>query len=209
MAAGRSGTGERRVYCCSGCRLADAILRERAETGRLQQTLIRLGLAIFFAMNVMVFTMAHVESRRLRRRRHGIRRRLAGFLRYASFLFAVPVLVAAGGPIGGVGVGWAAGPPRDQRVAPGDRRRRVVCVLACCHLWQGVDHMFTSKSACMILVAVTWAAGWRHRDDTEPRRRWNRSVTSCRRRCALWRRTENSRTLGRGDVGCAGTRSAG
>ena len=45
-------------YCCFGCRVASAIANESGEEGRIRWTLTRLGIAIFFTMNVMVFTLA-------------------------------------------------------------------------------------------------------------------------------------------------------
>ncbi|MBC8353169.1 MAG: cation-translocating P-type ATPase [Planctomycetes bacterium] len=45
-------------YCCFGCRVASAIANESGEEGHNRWTLTRLGLAIFFTMNVMVFTLA-------------------------------------------------------------------------------------------------------------------------------------------------------
>jgi heavy metal translocating P-type ATPase len=45
-------------YCCFGCRFAEAVAQERGETGEARWTITRLGLAIFFSMTVMVFTLA-------------------------------------------------------------------------------------------------------------------------------------------------------
>lgn len=45
-------------FCCYGCRVADAITSDGIGQGNVQHSLTRLGLAIFFAMNVMVFTLA-------------------------------------------------------------------------------------------------------------------------------------------------------
>ena len=44
-------------YCCFGCRIADGIAREKGEVGAARALLTRLGLGLFFAMNVMVFTL--------------------------------------------------------------------------------------------------------------------------------------------------------
>ena len=45
------------VYCCFGCRMAHAITEERGQEGAVRWTIVRLGLAIFFSMNLMAFTM--------------------------------------------------------------------------------------------------------------------------------------------------------
>ena len=44
-------------YCCYGCRFAASIAAAGGEEGQNRWAMTRLGLAIFFAMNVMVFTM--------------------------------------------------------------------------------------------------------------------------------------------------------
>ncbi len=46
------------AYCCFGCRFAHAVTQESGETGAARWTLTRLGIAIFFTMNTMVFTIA-------------------------------------------------------------------------------------------------------------------------------------------------------
>jgi len=51
----------RPVFCCSGCRFAASILSADGDgdgDGHVRRTMLKLGLAIFFAMNVMVFSMA-------------------------------------------------------------------------------------------------------------------------------------------------------
>lgn len=45
-------------YCCFGCRFAAEVTADRGEAGQVRWTLTRLGIAIFFAMNVSMFTMA-------------------------------------------------------------------------------------------------------------------------------------------------------
>lgn len=44
-------------YCCYGCRFAASVAGADGEKGQSTWALTRLGLAIFFSMNVMVFTM--------------------------------------------------------------------------------------------------------------------------------------------------------
>lgn len=46
------------AYCCFGCRFAAQVSADSGETGKVRWTLTRLGIAIFFAMNVSMFTMA-------------------------------------------------------------------------------------------------------------------------------------------------------
>ena len=44
-------------YCCFGCVLAHQVTRARGDDGHAAALAVRLGLAIFFAMNVMMVTM--------------------------------------------------------------------------------------------------------------------------------------------------------
>ncbi|MFQ5706343.1 MAG: heavy metal translocating P-type ATPase [bacterium] len=44
-------------FCCYGCKLTYQITQEQGEQGKAQGILIRLGLGIFFAMNVMLFSL--------------------------------------------------------------------------------------------------------------------------------------------------------
>ncbi|MFV0444031.1 MAG: heavy metal translocating P-type ATPase [Planctomycetaceae bacterium] len=88
-------------YCCSGCRFAHAITQERGAAGAASWTLTSLGLAIFFSMSVMVFTIAlwsfdvyeaageHVEMRRV----------FGGLLGWLALMFSVPVLLLLGKPL--------------------------------------------------------------------------------------------------------------
>lgn len=54
----RDVSGQNDAYCCFGCRFAAQVSAERGEVGKVRWTLTRLGIAIFFAMNVSMFTMA-------------------------------------------------------------------------------------------------------------------------------------------------------
>ncbi len=45
-------------YCCLGCRIAATIVDEKGEDGLSRTMLARLGLSVFFTMNVIAFTMA-------------------------------------------------------------------------------------------------------------------------------------------------------
>ncbi|HYC21660.1 MAG TPA: heavy metal translocating P-type ATPase metal-binding domain-containing protein, partial [Candidatus Bathyarchaeia archaeon] len=49
--------GEAARFCCFGCALAMQITRARGESGAAAAILVRLGLAIFFAINVMMASM--------------------------------------------------------------------------------------------------------------------------------------------------------
>ncbi|GIW92527.1 MAG: copper-transporting ATPase [Pirellulaceae bacterium] len=55
--AGKSTSAGEPGYCCFGCQLAHAILQESADSTTPQRTVTRLGFAMFFALNVMLFAM--------------------------------------------------------------------------------------------------------------------------------------------------------
>jgi len=89
-------------YCCFGCRFAAAVTQERGEKGAARWMLTRLGLAIFFTMNVMVFAMA-LWSQDLYPEAAAdaapMASSLAGVFRYLCLLFSVPVLLLLAPPI--------------------------------------------------------------------------------------------------------------
>lgn len=97
-------------YCCSGCRVAASILASTAdESGQARRMMLKLGLGIFFAMNVMVFSMA-LWSRDVYSEQLHLAGPLADALhqvfRYLAMLFCLPVLWLLGEPLA-VGV-WHA-----------------------------------------------------------------------------------------------------
>jgi heavy metal translocating P-type ATPase len=89
------------TYCCLGCRLAAAIVEEKGEAGAARAVLTRLGLSIFFSMNVMAFTMA-LWSNDLYAAGDPANHLLFamhGLFRYLVLLFSLPVLWLLGVPL--------------------------------------------------------------------------------------------------------------
>ena len=90
------------LYCCYGCRFAAAVAQERGEAGRLRWNMTSLGLAIFFSMNVMVFTLVlwsldvfpNAESDQ---QTQAVL--LWDLFRYLCLLFSLPVLLLLGRPL--------------------------------------------------------------------------------------------------------------
>lgn len=117
-------------YCCYGCRFAAAISAEDGTEASARWTLTRLGLAIFFAMNVMVFTMTlwsyDVYEPDLS---DPLTATFAQLLRYLCLLFSLPVLFLLGKPI--ADNAWDQPPRRCavDRSAADDRCRRRVRLL--------------------------------------------------------------------------------
>ncbi len=89
------------LYCCLGCRMAAAIVQEKGEAGAARGLLTRLGLSIFFSMNVMAFTMALWTTDVYAAAEKGNQLLLVmhGLFRYVVLLFSLPVLLLLGVPL--------------------------------------------------------------------------------------------------------------
>ena len=147
--AGRSAAGP--AYCCHGCRFAAAIAGAGGDDGRARWMMTRLGLAIFFTMNVMVFTMLLWSQQ-------GTAEGPAAaafydLARHACLLFTAPVILLLGGPL----LAEAVAEVRCGR--PAVNLLLLAGVVAAYGLsaratWIGDGHVYF-EVACMVLVAVT------------------------------------------------------
>jgi len=92
---------EEALYCCLGCRIAAAIIEEKGEDGVPRTMLARLGLSIFFTMNVMAFTMAlwTTDVYGTSEATTTLATTLNGLFRYLVLLFSLPVLFFLGLPL--------------------------------------------------------------------------------------------------------------
>jgi heavy metal translocating P-type ATPase len=86
-------------YCCYGCRFAAAVMQQdgAATAGDVRAAMTRLGLALFFAMNVMVFTFFLWSEANAGDDSHA--RVLYELARYICLLLTTPVLFLLGGPL--------------------------------------------------------------------------------------------------------------
>jgi len=97
---GRSGApSDSEVYCCYGCRFAHAVVQEQGNEGAIRWTVIRLGLAIFFTMNLMAFTMTMWSLDVYEVKPDPFQRTLFEVFRWLSMIFALPVLLLLGVPL--------------------------------------------------------------------------------------------------------------
>ena len=98
---GQRGGSDVPDYCCSGCRVVAAVAEAPAAEGAARRLLLRIGLAIFFTMNVVVFTMElwsqDVYADASYQSPFAIH--LRGLFQWASLLFSAPVLLLLGGPL--------------------------------------------------------------------------------------------------------------
>ncbi len=99
MASAASGAD---AFCCFGCRFAASVAESDSDGESTRRAATRLGIAAFFAMNVMVFSMAlwseHLyDTSHLRPLEHALRE-LFGWL---AFVATVPVLLLLGVPLAG------------------------------------------------------------------------------------------------------------
>ena len=138
-------------YCCYGCRFAASIAAADGDEGQARWAMTRLGLAVFFSMSVMVFTLVlWSQSLESTDRLATIWYDLA---RYACLIFTLPVLLLLGGPL----VTDALAEVRAQRAS----FNSLLClgILASVaysvwSLWSGSGHVYF-EVACVVLVAMT------------------------------------------------------
>ncbi len=141
------------IYCCLGCRFAASIAQEKAETGQARWTITCLGLAIFFSMNVMVFTLALWSWDVYDFAQTEAASKLRELLRFASLMFTAPVVVLLVGPL----VESAFASLKQLRITSdllllaGVVASFVYSVLS---LIRNDQHVYFEVT-CMILVAVT------------------------------------------------------
>lgn len=87
------------VYCCFGCRMAHTITQERGREGAVRWTIVRLGIAIFFSMNLMAFTMTMWSLDVYDVQRDPFQVQLFAVFRWLSMIFSLPVLGLLGIPL--------------------------------------------------------------------------------------------------------------
>ncbi len=87
------------VYCCYGCRVAHAITQEKGSEGAVRWTIVRLGLSIFFTMNLMAFTMTMWSLDVYDVQPDPFQQKLFEVFRWLSMVFAFPVLLLLGLPL--------------------------------------------------------------------------------------------------------------
>lgn len=142
-----------KTYCCLGCRIADGLMQGSDVSAANRTALTRLALAIFFTMNVMVFTMVlwtwNVHEIADEARVHAFHE----VLRYACLLFSCPVLLLLGAPL--VESAWES---CKLRIFTTDVLLLAGVVAAFSYsvfsLLFDLPHVYF-EVACMILIAVT------------------------------------------------------
>jgi heavy metal translocating P-type ATPase len=87
------------LYCCSGCRFAHAMVQEQGAEGAVRWTIVRLGIAIFFTMNLMAFTMTMWSLDVYDVQPDPFQLKLFEVFRWVSMLFGMPVLLLLGFPL--------------------------------------------------------------------------------------------------------------
>ena len=144
---------ESKAYCCLGCRIASGIVQGDGLGAVDRSILTRLGLAIFFTMNVMVFTLVLWTWNVHPVPQDSLATAFREILRYACLFFSTPVLFLLGGPIA-------------ESSFDAIRQRRITTdvllllgvaaayAYSVGSLWMGLPDVYF-EVACMILVAVT------------------------------------------------------
>ncbi|QDU26202.1 Copper-exporting P-type ATPase A [Anatilimnocola aggregata] len=83
-------------YCCYGCRFAASIAASSGDEAQSRWTMTKLGLSVFFSMNVMVCTLLLWSETSAT---NELASAWYGLFRSASLLFSLPVLLLLGPPI--------------------------------------------------------------------------------------------------------------
>jgi P-type Cu+ transporter len=143
-------------YCCFGCRFADSVRHERGASGEIRWTLWRLGLAIFFTMNVMVFSM-ELWAQDLYQGAAQDAGSLADLwrdvFRFLCLLLALPVLWLLGLPL--AENAWrnlrGGGPAMELLLLTGVAASYVYSAVS---VFRGQGHLYF-EVGCAVLVMVT------------------------------------------------------
>lgn len=97
--AGSSYQNDQSIYCCYGCRFAHAVVQEQGSEGAIRWTVLRLGLAIFFTMNLMALKMTMWSLDVYDIEPLPFQLTLFEAFRRLSMIFALPVLLLLGVPL--------------------------------------------------------------------------------------------------------------
>jgi heavy metal translocating P-type ATPase len=142
-------------YCCSGCRVSAAVDGAPIAEEAVRNLLLRIGLAIFFTMNVVVFTMELWSQDVYSDPSYhsDFAAHLRGVFQWASLLFAAPVLLLLGGPLA-AGVRQAL----ERRVASTDLL--ILLGVAASYLYSAVsvlrgEGQIYFEVGCVVLVFVS------------------------------------------------------
>lgn len=84
-------------FCCYGCRFAASISAASGDEAQTRWTMTKLGLSVFFTMNVMVCTLLLWSESDIAG--GAMSSAWYGLFRYASLLFSIPVILLLGPPI--------------------------------------------------------------------------------------------------------------
>lgn len=140
-------------YCCSGCRLAASITATGGADAQARWMMTRLGLAVFFSMNVMVFTFLLWSEESAAGSGGRAATAFYDLARFACLLFSAPVLLLLGGPL-------VEGAVADLRRGRLSIDLLLVAGVAAAFgisawvTWRGTGHVYF-EVGCMVLVAIT------------------------------------------------------
>lgn len=87
------------VYCCLGCRIAAAMTASDDDTQSARYAMVRLGIASFFAVNAMMFSVILWDSPNSHDVASQGWKALDGLLRYVALLLSLPVYVLLAPPL--------------------------------------------------------------------------------------------------------------
>jgi cation transport ATPase len=140
-------------FCCWGCRFAWQVTGSEGESAQSRMALTRLGLAIFFTMNVMVLTLALWSKDIYGEASVGQASALYDLLRYASLFLASVVLAL---------LGWPFAEEAGRRLHVREISTELLVVIgvfaaytySAYAVWTNGTHTYF-EVVCMVLVAMT------------------------------------------------------
>ncbi len=140
-------------FCCYGCVLAHQITGASGQEGEASTILIRLGLAIFFAMNVMAVSLPTYAPYVYGGEAELSEGSLFIVFRYLAMIFAAPVLLLLGWPVvrSYAAGDWRNGPTTDALILIGAGAAFSLSVV---HTWKGAGPVYYD-TAVMVLLLVT------------------------------------------------------
>jgi heavy metal translocating P-type ATPase len=133
--------------------MAHAITEERGQEGAVRWTIVRLGIAIFFSMNLMAFTMTMWSLDVYEVQPDPFQSQLFEVFRWLSMLFSLPVLLLLGVPLlQNSALSWRQGTlSTDLLIATGVTAAYVISVA---NVLRGADAVYFEVGAT-VLVMVT------------------------------------------------------
>ncbi len=161
-------------YCCTGCQWVAQLIGDPKSGARAKGTILRLGVALFFGMNTMVFSLAHYGNLLGDDQSSLGALRLMDVQRWAQLVFTIPVMVLLGGPTLARLADLRRGRPAalDGLVALGATTAFVTSVW---NTLRGAGDVYFDTAA-MLLIFITLGKALEASARVRARRQWDKQL---------------------------------